>query len=117
MKLPKAYKSKAGIICPQCAEDMECNETAALSDHTPLYKVTGKCSMCENTFDMPPTKLVHTNPLVHTVSITRLISYLNLPRKRVIELLNNDQIIIDHGEIEILVVGGSNKYKMNKVLA
>lgn len=116
-KLPVAYKSKIGIICPPCAQELQDNEVAPMFDHTPMYKASGKCEHCTNSFEVPPTKLVHSNPIVQEWSITRLVSYLHLKRSRIIELLNNDQIYLDHGEVQVRNIAGPNVYMMIKVRA
>lgn len=56
----------------------------------------------------------HTNPITQQFSIARLISILNLPKKRIIHLLNNDHIRLEYGELVIDVLRGENTYSLIK---
>lgn len=59
---------------------------------------------------------VHTNPICKRYSIGQLVTILDLPRKRVIHLLNNDHIYIDNfGEIGVNTLRGPNQYELIKV--
>lgn len=52
----------------------------------------------------------HTNPITKDWSIIRLMAILNLPKKRIVQLLDNDQIYFDYGELCIKNISGLNNY-------
>lgn len=59
---------------------------------------------------------VHTNPICKRYSIGQLVTILDLPRKRVIHLLNNDHIYIDNfGEVAVNTLRGQNTYELIKI--
>lgn len=52
----------------------------------------------------------HSNPITRDWSILRLMTYLNLPKQRIVQLLDNDQIYFAFGELCIRNTSGPNVY-------